>query len=154
MRILFVCLGNICRSPTAEGVMRQKLAKAGLGQWVQVASAGTGDWHVGKAPDTRTQAAARQRGYELAGQRAQQVKAADFDHYDLILAMDHANLAQLERLRPTANQTPVALFLRYTGGPVDDVPDPYYGGSQGFEQVLALIEAGCDQLVAELGGQP
>lgn len=152
MRILFVCLGNICRSPTAEGVLRHKLAAAGLGQRVQVASAGTGDWHVGKAPDARTQAAALARGYDLSAQRAQQASAADFDAYDLILAMDHANLAQLERLRPAHNQTPLALFLPHTGQPLEDVPDPYYGGEDGFEQVLSLIEAGCDVLVSRIGG--
>lgn len=154
MRILFVCLGNICRSPAAEGVMRHKLIQAGLASRVEVASAGTGQWHVGKPPDTRTQAAARRRGYDVSAQRARQVQADDFDHYALILAMDPANLAQLERLRPAGNRTPAQLFLRYTHGPRSDVPDPYYGGDEDFEQMYALIEAGCDTLVAELSRQP
>lgn len=100
MRILFVCLGNICRSPTAEGVLRHQLQAAGLADKVHVASAGTGDWHVGKAPDSRTCKAALARGYDLSQQRAQQVKAAHFAEYDLILAMDESNLSHLRALRP------------------------------------------------------
>lgn len=153
MRILFVCLGNICRSPTAEGVLRTKLAKAGLAQRFEVASAGTGDWHVGKAPDARTQAAARKRGYDLSAQRAQQVDPEDFFSRDLILAMDRANLAHLERMRPEGSPAQLALFLDYTGAAVAEVPDPYYGGEAGFDEVLDLVEAGCDALIAEYGGR-
>ena len=100
MRVLFVCLGNICRSPTAEGVLRHQLEAAGLADQVQVASAGTGDWHVGKAPDSRTCKAALARGYDLSRQRAQQIKAAHFAEYDLVLAMDKSNLGNLQALRP------------------------------------------------------
>ncbi|MDE1166386.1 MAG: low molecular weight phosphotyrosine protein phosphatase [Pseudomonas sp.] len=153
MRVLFVCLGNICRSPTAEGVLRHQLREAGLAGRVQVASAGTGDWHVGKAPDTRTQRAALLRGYDLSAQRAQQAVAEHFSQYDLILAMDHGNLGNLERLRPGHATAELDLFLRRYDGAVDEVPDPYYGGEQGFERVLDLIERACEGLVREIRGR-
>ena len=153
MRILFVCLGNICRSPTAEGVLRHQLDQAGLGQRVSVASAGTGDWHAGEAPDRRTCEAALRRGYDLSRQRAQQVKVEDFEHYDLVLAMDQQNLANLQALRPAQATAELDLFLRRYGMPRDDVPDPYHGGAQGFEDVLDLIEAACAKLVAEIEGR-
>ena len=111
MRVLFVCLGNICRSPTAEGVLRHQLQAAGLAERVHVASAGTGDWHVGKAPDSRTCKAALARGYDLSRQRAQQVKAAHFAEYDLILAMDESNLGHLRAMRPQAAVGELDLFL-------------------------------------------
>lgn len=150
MRILFVCLGNICRSPTAEGVLRQKLQRAGLADNVQVASAGTGDWHVGKPPDSRSRRAALARGYDLSAQRAQQVSPADFKRYDLILAMDLANLRDLKALRPGDAQAELDLFLRRYEGALDEVPDPYYDGDQGFEQVLDLVEHACDRLIDEI----
>jgi protein-tyrosine phosphatase len=153
MRVLFVCLGNICRSPTAEGVLRHQLREAGLADRVEVASAGTGDWHVGKPPDKRTQLAARLRGYDLSGQRAQQASAADFSRYDLILAMDHSNLGNLKRLQPANAKAELDLFLRRYDGAVEEVPDPYYGGEQGFERVLDLIERACKGLVIELKGR-
>ncbi|MEZ1319169.1 low molecular weight protein-tyrosine-phosphatase [Pseudomonas fluorescens] len=152
MRVLFVCLGNICRSPTAEGVLRHKLREAGLADQVEVASAGTGDWHVGKAPDKRSQAAARRRGYDLSAQRAQQVTRADFATYDLILAMDHSNLRNLKALQPATGKAELDLFLRRYQSPVDEVPDPYYD-DQGFDQVLDLIEGATDQLLIELKGR-
>lgn len=153
MRVLFVCLGNICRSPTAEGVLRHQLAEAGLAEVIQVASAGTGDWHVGNPPDSRTRRAAQLRGYDLSAQRAQQVNVADFTTYDLILAMDESNLAHLRAMRPGHASAELDLFLRRYDGAVDEVPDPYYGGEQGFEQVLDLIEAACRNLVIELKGR-
>ncbi|WP_223530342.1 low molecular weight protein-tyrosine-phosphatase [Pseudomonas sp. GL-R-19] len=153
MRVLFVCLGNICRSPTAEGVLRHKLREAGLADRVEVASAGTGDWHVGKAPDQRSQAAAQLRGYDLSTQRARQVSRADFATYDLILAMDNSNLRNLEALQPAMGKAELDLFLRRYQSPVDEVPDPYYDGEQGFEQVLDLIEHASDLLVIELKGR-
>ncbi|NUT74609.1 low molecular weight phosphotyrosine protein phosphatase [Pseudomonas sp. C1C7] len=153
MRVLFVCLGNICRSPTAEGVLRQKLREAGLADQVEVASAGTGDWHVGKAPDKRSQAAARLRGYDLSAQRAQQVTRADFATYDLILAMDNSNLRSLKALQPAKGKAELDLFLRRYQSGLDEVPDPYYDGEQGFEQVLDLIERATDLLVIELKGR-
>lgn len=153
MRVLFVCLGNICRSPTAEGVLRHQLALAGLAGQVEVASAGTGDWHVGKPPDSRTQRAALLRGYDLSAQRAQQVSAQDFSRYDLILAMDNSNLGHLKALQPAAGRAELDLFLRRYQGQLDEVPDPYYGGEEGFAQVLDLIEVACHGLVAELKGR-
>ncbi|MBV7524122.1 Low molecular weight protein-tyrosine-phosphatase YfkJ [Pseudomonas fluorescens] len=153
MRVLFVCLGNICRSPTAEGVLRHKLREAGLADQVEVASAGTGDWHVGKAPDKRSQAAAKLRGYDLSAQRARQVSRADFATYDLILAMDNSNLRNLKVLQPAKGKAELDLFLRRYQSPVDEVPDPYYDGEQGFEQVLDLIEHASDLLVIELKGR-
>ncbi|ATE79087.1 MULTISPECIES: low molecular weight protein-tyrosine-phosphatase [Pseudomonas] len=153
MRVLFVCLGNICRSPTAEGVLRCKLREAGLADQVEVASAGTGDWHVGKAPDKRSQAAAKLRGYDLSAQRAQQVTRADFATYDLILAMDNSNLRHLKAMQPAKGKAELDLFLRRYQSEVDEVPDPYYDGDQGFEQVLDLIERASDLLVIELKGR-
>lgn len=153
MRVLFVCLGNICRSPTAEGVLRHKLREAGLADQVEVASAGTGDWHVGKAPDKRSQAAAKLRGYDLSAQRAQQVTRADFAAYDLILAMDNSNLRHLKAMQPAKGKAELDLFLRRYQSEVDEVPDPYYDGDQGFEQVLDLIERASDLLVIELKGR-
>jgi len=153
MRVLFVCLGNICRSPTAEGVLRHKLREAGLADQIEVASAGTGDWHVGKAPDKRSQAAAKLRGYDLSAQRAQQVSRADFATYDLILAMDNSNLRNLKVLQPAKSKAELDLFLRCYASEIDEVPDPYYDGDQGFEQVLDLIERASDLLVIELKGR-
>ncbi|MEE1925840.1 low molecular weight protein-tyrosine-phosphatase [Pseudomonas sp. 148P] len=153
MRVLFVCLGNICRSPTAEGVLRHQLAEAGLAEVIHVASAGTGDWHVGNPPDSRTRRAAQLRGYDLSAQRAQQVSVADFTRYDLILAMDESNLAHLKAMRPGHASAELDLFLRRYESTMDEVPDPYYGGEQGFEQVLDLIEAACRGLVIELKGR-
>ncbi|VVM84071.1 Low molecular weight protein-tyrosine-phosphatase YfkJ [Pseudomonas fluorescens] len=153
MRVLFVCLGNICRSPTAEGVLRHKLREAGLADQVEVASAGTGDWHVGNAPDQRSQAAAKSRGYDLSAQRGRQVSRADFATYDLILAMDNSNLRNLKALQPASGRAELDLFLQRYQLEVDEVPDPYHDGEQGFEQVLDLIESACDLLVIELKGR-
>ena len=153
MRVLFVCLGNICRSPTAEGVLRQKLRAAGLAERIEVASAGTGNWHVGKPPDARSQRAAKRRGYDLSAQRAQQVTAMDFNRYDLILAMDQSNLRDLKALQPAGALAELDLFLRRYAGVKDEVPDPYYDGDHGFEEVLDLVERACDLLVIELKGR-
>ena len=151
MRVLFVCLGNICRSPTAEGVLRHKLSEAGLDERVEVDSAGTGDWHVGKAPDMRTRQAAQRRGYDLSLLRARQVSVDDFARFDLVLAMDHSNLRDLKGLRRGGSEPD--LFLRRYGLVPEEVPDPYYGGEEGFEEVLDLIEQACDGLVAEIRGR-
>lgn len=153
MRVLFVCLGNICRSPTAEGVLRHKLREAGLEGRIEVDSAGTSDWHIGKAPDTRTCQAAQQRGYDLSALRGRQVKAADFQAFDLILAMDNSNLHDLQQLQPASERAELDLFLRRYQLELDEVPDPYYGGEAGFAQVLDLIEQACDALVLELKGR-
>jgi protein-tyrosine phosphatase len=150
MRVLFVCLGNICRSPTAEGVLRHKLAVVGLQDLVTVDSAGTSDWHVGKPVDVRTRQAAQRRGYDLSALRGRQVLAADFQRFELILAMDQSNLQHLHSLQPSAGIAQLDLFLRRYGLPISEVPDPYYSGEEGFEQVLDLLEQACDGLVAEL----
>lgn len=153
MKVLFVCLGNICRSPTAEGVFRHKVREAGLEERIEIDSAGTGDWHVGKAPDARTRAAALRRGYDLSSLRARQVSVADFSRYDLVLAMDNANLRDLKRLRGSSGQAELDLFLRRYELEIDEVPDPYYGGEDGFEQVLDLVERACDGLLTEVKGR-
>lgn len=146
-RVLFVCLGNICRSPSAEGVFRARAAAAGLRCTVD--SAGTGAWHVGKAPDRRAQAEARKRGYDLSHQRARQATADDFHDFDLIFAMDRSNLANLTRLRPDRAKAKLALFLDLLPDqPLREVPDPYY--ADGFDTVLNLIEDGCDALITRI----
>jgi protein tyrosine phosphatase len=153
MKVLFVCLGNICRSPTAEGVFRHKVREAGLEDRIEIDSAGTGDWHVGKAPDARTRAAALRRGYDLSSLRARQVSVADFSRYDLVLAMDNANLRDLTHLRAGRGEAELDLFLRRYELEIDEVPDPYYGGEDGFEQVLDLVERACDGLLTEVKGR-
>src|SRR5262245_45009952 len=142
-RILLVCLGNICRSPTAEGVVRAIAAREFPAVSVQVDSAGTANFHTGQPPDRRTVAAARRRGYERAALRARQVSPQDFENFDYVLAMDRANLAELEDLKRDTSRARLGLFLEYAPecGSVE-VPDPYYGGQEGFEQVLDLCEAG------------
>jgi protein-tyrosine phosphatase len=156
LRVLFVCLGNICRSPSAEAVMRAKVLEAGLQQQIEVDSAGTGDWHVGEAPDPRATKAARARGFRLESV-GRQVHAGDFEEFDVILAMDNANLRALERLAPAAHARAELRLLREfeAGAPTADgerldVPDPYYGGDQGFDRVLDLLEASCAGLLEEL----
>lgn len=150
MRVLFVCLGNICRSPTAEGMLRHKLEAAGLAERVTIDSCGTGDWHVGKAPDRRATAAAATWGIDLSGLRARQLDRADFERFDYLLAMDHDNLADLLAMRPKACDAHVGLFLDFAGRQGAAVPDPYYGGDDGFGEVLDLVEAAADGLVVSL----
>jgi len=144
LRVLMVCLGNICRSPTAEAVLRQRLAAAGLAERVEVDSAGTGGWHIGAPPDARSQRHAARRGYDLSRLRARRVEDADFERFDLLLAMDEDNLAELQRLKPPVAGGEVRLFAAV------EVPDPYQGGAQGFEAVLDLIEQASDAWVADL----
>ncbi len=149
MKILFVCLGNICRSPTAEGVVRHLLAGTDPRlHWV-LDSAGTADYHTGDPPDPRTQRAARARGIDLSGLRARQVQAEDFQRFELILAMDRGNLAELNAMRPPAATASTRLFLEFApDSGLVDVPDPYYGGEAGFETVLNLCEAAGRGLLA------
>jgi protein-tyrosine phosphatase len=154
VRILFVCLGNICRSPTAEGVMRHVLREAGLEDRIEVDSAGTGGWHVGAPPDERATAAARNRSIVLDG-AARKFAPADFDEWDLILAMDEENRGDLLALAPGEEARGKVRMLREfdpaSEGAADlDVPDPYYGGDEGFEHVLDLVEAATRGLVEEL----
>jgi protein-tyrosine phosphatase len=153
MRVLFVCLGNICRSPSAEGVFRQQLLQAGLDGRVEVDSAGTGPWHVGKPADSRASAAALQRGYDLSALRGRQVSRADFERFDLILAMDHSNFADLKALQPANSRAELDLYLRRYQLDEDEVPDPYYGGADGFEHVLDLLENAGAQLLNEVRGR-
>lgn len=149
--VLFVCLGNICRSPTAHGVFEQRLARRGLSGAVRVDSAGTGDWHIGRAPDPRTQAAAARRGYDLSALRARQVEPGDFQRFQYILAMDGENLRNLRQLRPAAFGGELNLFLHYAEGVAErEVPDPYYGGAEGFDRVLDLVENAADGLLDRL----
>ena len=172
VRVLFVCLGNICRSPTAEGVMRALVREAGLQATVELDSAGTGGWHVGSAPDQRAAAAAGARGIELGG-RARTVTSADFERFDLLLAMDRSNARELRRLAPDEEQRAKVRLLRefdpayaHEGARAPegararegvtapgrdlDVPDPYYGAAGGFEEVLDLVQAACAGLLARI----
>jgi protein-tyrosine phosphatase len=151
VRLLFVCMGNICRSPTAEGVMRGLLREQGLEDRVEIDSAGTGDWHVGAPPDARATAAAQARGITLAG-AARQVARADFSDYDLILAADRRNLRDLQAVLPRDATAKLHLLREFdpaSDGDLD-VPDPYYGGDDGFEHVLDLVEAACRGLLDAL----
>ncbi|GLS05221.1 phosphotyrosine protein phosphatase [Chitiniphilus shinanonensis] len=149
--VLFVCTGNICRSPTADGVMRHLVREAGLADRVEVDSAGTHDYHVGEAPDRRAQAHASKRGYDLRSLRAREVTSADFARFDLILAMDEGHLALLRRRCPEPYQNRLKLFLDFaTHFNEREVPDPYYGGPQGFEHVLDLVEDGCEGLLTHI----
>ncbi|WP_068115562.1 low molecular weight protein-tyrosine-phosphatase [Tropicimonas marinistellae] len=145
-RVLFVCLGNICRSPAAQAVTGHLADRAGLD--VELDSAGTGAWHLGEPPDRRMQAVARKGGYDLSAFRARQFGEEDFDRFDLILAMDRKNQADIEALRPAGASTPVRLFLSYGPSERVDVPDPYYDG--GFDVVLRLLEHAAMGLLSEL----
>ncbi|OYY93533.1 MAG: phosphotyrosine protein phosphatase [Hydrogenophilales bacterium 28-61-23] len=146
--ILFVCMGNICRSPTAEGVFRDKVNEAGLSSNVQIDSAGTHDYHIGKPPDRRAQEAALGRGYDLSGLRGRQVSARDFEEFDFVLAMDTDNLAILRQECPDHLRHKVRRFLSFSRRYRDlDVPDPYYGGGAGFEQVLDMVEDASEGLI-------
>ena len=149
MRIVFVCLGNICRSPTAEGVFRKLAADAGIEPKLTIDSAGTGAWHVGELPDSRSRAAASRRGYDLS-HRARKLVAADFDKFDLILAMDRDNYDNIQRLARGRTQLPMIRMLRSfdASAPVDaEVPDPYSGEDDGFEEVLDICERACRGLL-------
>jgi protein-tyrosine phosphatase len=150
-KVLFVCLGNICRSPTAEGVLRAIATREFPALQLQVDSAGTANYHVGEPPDRRTVAAARRRGYDLSSLRARQVGTADFEHFDHVLAMDRANLSELEQQATRATSAQLGLFLDYAPEcGFEEVPDPYYGGSDDFERVLDLCEAGAWGLLRQL----
>ena len=151
--MLFVCMGNICRSPLAEGIFHEALADAGLLEHVTIESAGTGNWHQGDAPDPRSVETASRHGVDISAQRARQVRPEDFDRFDLILAMDRSNEATLRARAPSARHGRIFLFLDYTLGNRADVPDPYYGGEDGFENVYQVLREGCNALAARLGGE-
>lgn len=147
--ILFVCLGNICRSPLAEGIFRSLVAQSGLPDRFTIDSAGTGAWHAGKPPDPRSIDVAARNGIDISGQRARQVQAQDFQAFGTIVAMDRDNLATL-RSRASGGAAQLRLLLE---APDRDVPDPYYGGADGFEQVFQLVRSGCAGLLASLEGK-
>jgi protein-tyrosine phosphatase len=147
-KVLFVCMGNICRSPTAEGVFSDMVEQAGLDELVLVDSAGTHAYHIGEAPDPRTRAAAKKRGYDLSELRARQIAPDDFAKFDMILAMDWDNHALLQQMCPKPYQHKLQLLMRYaTEHDEATVPDPYYGGPEGFETVISYVEDACAGLL-------
>lgn len=151
VNVLFICLGNICRSPAAEGVFRALVAREGLDGRVTCDSAGTGSWHIGEPPDRRMRAAAKRRGVDLDSLRGRQVTAADFETFDYVLAMDADNLANLRALCPPGREARLARLLDFAPQLGQrDVPDPYYGGEAGFERVLDLVEAASAGLLADI----
>jgi protein-tyrosine phosphatase len=151
MRILLVCLGNICRSPTAEGVLRAIAAREYPQLQLEIDSAGTAGYHVGEPPDRRTIAAARRRGYDLSGLRARRTQTGDFLRFDYVLAMDRANLIELESRRPADATARLALFMSFVPGQEHvEVPDPYHGGAEEFARVIELCEAAARGLLAHL----
>ena len=151
MRILFVCMGNICRSPSAEGVFRRLLAARAPQLSIEIDSAGTHDYHEGEPPDDRAIAAARRRGIDLSALRARMVRASDFDSFDLILAMDEENLRELRRRAPAHRHERIRLMMEFApDASMHAVPDPYYGGPQGFDEVFDVCEAACRGLLAHL----
>jgi len=150
-KVLFVCMGNICRSPTAEVVFRHYVGQEGLADQIHIDSAGTHDYHIGDPPDPRTQHAALQRGYDMSALRGRQVEAGDFNHFDYVLAMDHANLSILQRLRPSEARSHLGLFLEFAERHEErEVPDPYYGGKDGFERVLDMVEDAAEGLLRHI----
>jgi len=151
IRVLFVCMGNICRSPTAEAVFRHYVENAGLADKITIDSAGTHDYHIGDPPDARTQRAAEQRGYNMSDLRGRQVEERDFNRFDYVLAMDGANLSILQRLVPRNSEIQPQLFLKYARHHAErEVPDPYYGGTDGFERVLDMVEDAAEGLLQEI----
>lgn len=154
MRVLFICLGNICRSPTAEGVLRALAAREAPDLPIEVDSAGTAGYHVGEPPDPRMREAAARRGYDLSALRARLVESVDFERFDLILAMDEDNLRVLRRRAPPHAHERLRLFLEFDPQAQSaEVPDPYYGGAKGFEEVLDLVESAARGLLAHLREQ-
>ena len=147
-KVLFVCLGNICRSPTAEAVFRHKAKTSGLDVFID--SAGTGGWHKGELPDARARETGESRGYSFAGQTARPVIDEDFEVFDFILAMDKRNYHELKARAPESAKSKIELFLSYGATTAREVPDPYYGGPDGFEHVLDLIENAIDGLIASI----
>jgi protein-tyrosine phosphatase len=144
-------MGNICRSPTAEGVFRRQVSEADQSDNIIIDSAGTHDYHIGKSPDRRAQQAALHRGYDLSGLRGRQVSISDFQEFDYVLAMDKANLANLLQICPPQEQHKLKLFMEFSKGfSQHEVPDPYYGGNEGFENVLNMVEDAASGLLEEI----
>ncbi len=150
IKVLFVCLGNICRSPTAHGVFQTMVEDQGLADSILVDSAGTAAYHVGNPPDSRSAATARKRGYDLSNLRARQAVETDFSDFDFILAMDESNLMNLRSLKPHNYSGHLGLFLDFSLEPESEVPDPYYGGDTGFEHVLNLVESASEGLLEQI----
>ena len=150
VRVLMVCLGNICRSPTAHAVFQNRIDTAGLGARVEVDSAGTADYHIGSSPDKRSIEMGAQHGYDLSQQRARQVQPKDFDTFDYLLAMDLQNLEDLRSQCPSAHARKLYLMMDFGTSAIKEVPDPYYGGDNGFEKVLKLVEDAADGLIAHI----
>lgn len=148
--VLFVCLGNICRSPTAHGVFQSVVDESALGHMIGVDSAGTSDFHIGSSPDPRSVAAAHTRGYDLSELQARQVQIEDYKTFDYILAMDDSNLSHLRRDCPSDFDGRLGLFLDFAGFDEREVPDPYYGGSDGFSHVLDLVESASEGLLCQI----
>jgi len=154
IKVLFVCMGNICRSPTAEGVFRRKVEEAGLHKHFHIDSAGTHEYHVGRPPDNRAQLAAGERGYDLAKLRGRQVSQKDFKEFDFILAMDMDNLTRLQDICPGEHAHKLGLFMQYSKNFLErEVPDPYYGDSAGFERVLDMVEDAGQGFIEHLHAQ-
>ncbi|UCF77147.1 MAG: low molecular weight phosphotyrosine protein phosphatase [Betaproteobacteria bacterium] len=154
MRVLFVCMGNICRSPMAEGVFKRRVAEAGLSDHIASDSAGTHDYHVGEPPDPRAQRAVERRGYDISGLRGRQVTRRDFNEFDYVLAMDEVNFRLLANLCPPEQAHKLKLFMEFHADEaVREVPDPYYGGVQGFETVLDMVEEAAQALLSHLEQQ-
>lgn len=150
IRVLFVCMGNICRSPTAQGVFERLVAEAGLAHVIAVDSAGTADYHVGESPDSRSTRAARSRGIDIGHQRARKARPEDFLDFDIVIAMDRANLRNLVHMAGSRGREKLRLFLEFAPLAGEDVPDPYYGDADGFERVLDLCDAAGRGLLAHL----
>ncbi|MDH7802994.1 MULTISPECIES: low molecular weight protein-tyrosine-phosphatase [unclassified Rhizobium] len=148
--VLFVCMGNICRSPLAEGILTNLAESEGLSRQLTVDSAGTGGWHTGTAPDRRSIAIAHKHGIDISRQRARQVSQADFETFDLIFAMDGSNLAKLLQKAPENQRHKIHLFLDYASGRHESVPDPYFGGEDGFVAVYNMLLAGCSSLLEKM----
>ena len=149
--VLFVCLANICRSPTAEGVFRGAVKKAGLADYIRAASAGLDDYHAGSGPDRRAVEAAKRRGYDIAMVRSRRIEIGDFARFGWIIAMDSSNLKALNKMRPAEYEGHVGLLLDFAPDlGVRDVPDPYYGAPAGFDRVLDLVEVGAAELLAKM----
>lgn len=150
-KILFVCMGNICRSPLAEGIFRHMADNAGRAEEFDIESAGTGGWHQGNPPDPRSIAVAAAHGLDISAQRARRFDVSDFDRFDLILALDRDNLSNLQKSAPAGSAGKLHLFNRYALGTDDDIPDPYYGGRDGFDRVYTMLLIGCSSLLATAG---
>ncbi len=151
IRVLFVCLGNICRSPTAEGVFRKLVQEQGLHEHIEIDSAGTHAYHIGHAPDARAQEAARRRGVDLSGLRGRQATSRDIQTFDYVLAMDRENYENLLDICPEGIEHKIRLFMEYAPGwPERDVPDPYFGGATGFDRVLDMIEQASAGLLEDI----